>query len=151
MISHAIGQCMARADKPIRSRDGGKLLEEGWINERVNMSDWEGEENIGSVFCGSCWSEVSDMLTYGEMPGVYVQPDTGFFYVLDHLDSTLVSMDDKQLTIKFTNPTGFDACYRLLSEKREDTRTCLGVIGILQYQNIVVAAKSEKVVNFLRS
>ena len=45
----------------------GTILPPGFINERVNMSDWEGSQNVGEVFCGSCWSEVSNMLHLADL------------------------------------------------------------------------------------
>ena len=42
-------------------------MPQGFINERVNMSDWEGNEHIGGVFHGSCWSETSNLLTLAEV------------------------------------------------------------------------------------
>ncbi len=37
-------------------------LPQGFMCERVNMSDWESERCVGGVFNGSCWCEVSNML-----------------------------------------------------------------------------------------
>ena len=55
--------------------------------ERVNTSDWEHPQNpVGEGFAASCWCEVSSMLSYAELPGVYVQPDTGLAVALDHVD-----------------------------------------------------------------
>lgn len=48
-------------------------MPQGFICERVNLSDWEGEEGIGSNIFGSCWSECSNLLTLAEvvdLPGV---------------------------------------------------------------------------------
>ena len=43
-----------------------KLLE-GFVNERVNMSDWETKRKIGAVFYGSCWCETSLILSFAEL------------------------------------------------------------------------------------
>jgi hypothetical protein len=81
-ISLTMGQYISTNERPIYSRDrleescGGKgicdrserfRLPQGFINERVNMSDWEGYDRIGEVFHGSCWSEVSNLLTLVEL------------------------------------------------------------------------------------
>ena len=42
-------------------------MPQGFINERVNLSDWEDEQRIGGVFHGSCWSETSNLLTLAEV------------------------------------------------------------------------------------
>lgn len=81
-IKEAISQCMSTKERPIY--DWGlpidptlhpdcepttpKMLPEGYICERVNMSDWETERCIGGVFCASCWCETSNLLTLAELP-----------------------------------------------------------------------------------
>jgi hypothetical protein len=57
---------VSRADRPIHD-PSGRALPPGWINERLNTSDWD--DNIGGVFYGSTWCEVSLMLTAVELSG----------------------------------------------------------------------------------
>ena len=68
-ISLTISQYMSLHEKPIHSWDlpVGRALPQGFINERVNMSDWEGGSRVGAVFYGSCWSETSNLLTLAEL------------------------------------------------------------------------------------
>ena len=80
-IALTIGQYLSTDEKPIydwgltpAQRDSGDpaVLEphrtpQGFINERVNMSDWEDPQRIGGVFFGSCWSETSNLLTLAEV------------------------------------------------------------------------------------
>ena len=42
-------------------------LPQGFICERVNMSDWETDRCIGGVFRRSCWSETSNLLALAEV------------------------------------------------------------------------------------
>lgn len=42
-------------------------LPQGFICERVNMSDWESARCVGGVFNGSCWPETSNLLTLAEL------------------------------------------------------------------------------------
>ncbi len=78
-IALTVGQYLSTAEKPIHDWfvDPEKLaadpesqskhrLPPGFINERVNMSDWEGEARVGGVFHGSCWSETANMLCLTE-------------------------------------------------------------------------------------
>lgn len=65
-ITLTISQYMSTDERPIYSHDK-KKLPSGFICERVNMSDWETYSWIGSVFCGSCWCEVSNLLGIAEM------------------------------------------------------------------------------------
>jgi len=80
-IALTIGQYMSTDEAPIfdretpdniRDSDNTALLEsyrlpQGFINERVNMSDWEGDNGVGGVFNGSCWSETSNLLSIAEV------------------------------------------------------------------------------------
>lgn len=80
-IALTISQYMSTDQRPIYSWDVPKdasLLEDktirvqpeklpqGFICERVNLSDWEGERCVGGVFNGSCWCETSNLLTLAE-------------------------------------------------------------------------------------
>ncbi|MGL1892959.1 MAG: hypothetical protein OCD02_15100 [Spirochaetaceae bacterium] len=80
-ISSTISQYMSTDERPIYSWDVPKdatvhgssgikvpreKLPQGFICERVNLSDWETSRCVGGVFNGSCWAEVSNMLTLAE-------------------------------------------------------------------------------------
>lgn len=63
-----IPQCVSTKESPIRCWSQKKEpLPEGYICERVNMSDWEGQWAVGGVFNGSCWCETSLILTFAEI------------------------------------------------------------------------------------
>ena len=67
-ISYFIPQCVSTEDTPIYSwHTSPKQLPPGFINERVNMSDWEGFDRVGGVFYGTCWPETSLMLSFSEL------------------------------------------------------------------------------------
>ncbi len=62
-IAWNIPQYTSTEEVPIYSPEGTKLPA-GYSCERVNMSDWEGYDWIGSVWAGSCcWCETAAMLT----------------------------------------------------------------------------------------
>ena len=66
-IAQTIGQYMSTGQRPVFSwSDPPVAMPEGFINERVNMSDWEGFDKVGGVFGGSCWSETANLLTIAE-------------------------------------------------------------------------------------
>jgi len=73
-IARALPQCVSLPERAIHSPDG-RALPSGWLNERVNTSDWD--NNLGGVFYGPCWCETSLLLTAAELPGIYAQADTG--------------------------------------------------------------------------
>ena len=70
-IALYIPQSVSTKERPIFSRPEKSIpsqaLPEGYINERVNMSDWEGSLEVGTVFYGSCWCETSLILSFTEL------------------------------------------------------------------------------------
>lgn len=44
----------------------GEKLPQGFMCERVNMSDWETQKCVGGVFLGSCWCETTNLLILAE-------------------------------------------------------------------------------------
>ena len=61
-------QVISTPERPITARlwtDTPRNLDPGAINERVNMSGWEGLKGVGEVFPGPCWSELSFLLIPG--------------------------------------------------------------------------------------
>ncbi len=69
-IATFVPQVISTDARPVRARleDGTyKALPSGWINERVNMSDWEGAERIGEVLDGPCWCATAFLLSCGEL------------------------------------------------------------------------------------
>ena len=61
-------QVIATPERPIRATlwtTNPRNLDVGAINERVNMSGWEGAKGVGEVFPGPCWSELSFLLIPG--------------------------------------------------------------------------------------
>lgn len=108
-ISHALPQYVSSAERPIVAHDG-RSLPPGWVNERVNMADWEApERGVGEVYCGPCWSMATVLLTALEMPGVYVDPTRGVVACADHVEARI---EGEALVI--VNPTAFDARVRVM-------------------------------------
>jgi hypothetical protein len=116
-IARLIPWTVSRPDRPIHSPDG-RPLPSGYINERVNMSDWD--HNVGGVFHGSTWSEVAMLLSWVELPGLYAQPDTGLICTLDHVKATWTN--EKKIGLKLTNPTRFPAQVKIMLETSETAR-----------------------------
>jgi hypothetical protein len=110
-IAHGLPQYLSRQDRLL-----GEPMHPGWMCERVNLGDWEGAQGIGGNLFGSCWAEVSLMLTTMEIPGLYVQPDTGLFHVFDHILAETIGHDHDSLILQLSNPTRFDAEVKVLCE-----------------------------------
>lgn len=133
-IAHSLPQYLSREDRPIpglrRIPGGGPddtelvPMPPGWMNERVEMSDWW--EPTGEIFYGSCWCEVSAMLTYVEVPGLYVQPDTGLVCAIDHVTVEEIRRTEDGLEAAIHNPTPFEAVVKVLSESSARMSSPLG-------------------------
>ncbi len=131
-------QYLSRQDRPIKGWDG-KELPSGYMSERVNMSDWEGTNLIGEVLPLSCWCEVSNMLTYAEVPGIYVQPDTGFLWVADHVECSL-QQEEGVITLQIENNTTFPAVVKLFSEMSTSAVLPLGQCASITWQRLELGA-----------
>ena len=149
-IAHNLTQYVSRPDRPITSFEceGGRPLPSGWMNERVNMSDWEGKENVGGVFYGSCWSEIAAMLTCAEVPGLYVQPDTGLLCAIDHIDAEVVEQGPEYLRVRVTNPTKFPARVRVLCENSVDMKQPLPPAALWDSPQICLGAGESQETSF---
>ncbi|MDR1676079.1 MAG: AGE family epimerase/isomerase, partial [Tannerella sp.] len=116
-IAHGIPQYISRADCPIGD------MPPGGICERVNLSDWEGKDNVGSMIFGSCsWCEAAALLTVTQLPGVYVRPETGFHVVFDHVSVETVEANRNRMLLRLTNPTSFPADVTVFSESERQAR-----------------------------
>jgi hypothetical protein len=96
----------------------------GWMSERVSTTDWL--EGIGELMYGSTWAETSLMLSYIELPGVYIQPDKSLLYVIDHIEAQIIQDKPKTLVVKLSNPTPAEAKVRLYVESSEMAKKPLG-------------------------
>jgi hypothetical protein len=115
-LAHGLPQYLSREDRPIRAKEG-KPLPPGWMNERVNTSDWD--ENLGGVFCGSTWAEVSLMLTVMDIPGLYIREDLGQVVAFDHVRAEPVMQAGSFPGVRVLNPTRFACTVKVLRENAE--------------------------------
>lgn len=141
-IAHNLPQYVSRADKPVGEPPA---MRPGYICERVNFSDWEGRGNIGGSLFGSCWPEVSMLLTAVELPGIYVQPDTGLLCVLDHVEARLLGAEDEAARLEVRNPTAFDAEVRVLAESSAEATRILGQAAALRWPVLEIPAGEARV------
>lgn len=98
-------------------RDGGF----GYVTERVNIGDWEGEGGIGTIpqdDSNIAW-ENTTLFHTTENPGIYVQSDKGEITVFDHVTARIVSGDASSVTLEISNPTYRDGDISVLAETSE--------------------------------
>ena len=108
-ISKTIPQYLATRDRPIA------CLEEGWVSERINMTDWS--EGIGETNCQSNWSEVALLLTYAELPGIYVDLGKEKVSTLDHIEAKVIRSTENGIVLELYNPTKYNARVKLVAER----------------------------------
>ncbi len=116
-VAHGLPQYISRKDRPIGN------MPPGGICERVNMSDWEGKDNIGGNIFASCsWCETAVLLTVTQLPGIYVQPDKEFVAVFDNVLVEKTGSAKGKMKIRVTNPTKFVAEVKIFSESSKDAK-----------------------------
>ena len=140
-IARFIPQTISRSDRPIHANNG-KPMPSGWINERVNTSDWD--DNLGGVFFGSCWCEVSMLLTATTLPGIYARPDTGLIRCLDHVEAAWA--DETNTALRIENPTPFPARVRVMVETSVLCRQTLPPFFALTLPVVEIPAGGKSVI-----
>lgn len=147
-IAASLPQYLSREDRPIGSPDG-RAMPPGWMNERVEMSDWL--EPIGEIFHGSCWCEVSLMLTFLDLPGLHVLLDTDQVTVFDQVDVRVASTDPDRLVLEVANPTPFDARVRVLAETRAGMAMPLDRLACLDWPVADIPAGAVRLLSVSRT
>jgi hypothetical protein len=142
-LAHNLPQYLSRADRPV-----GKMPP-GWMNERVELGDWL--EPIGEIFNGSCWCEVSNMLTWVGIPGLYVQPDAGLVCAIDHIDVETTQNTRQRLAIRVTNPTKFIAVVKVFAENSAQARQMLGQNGLWNCPKVKIPPGRSTSLHFRKS
>lgn len=134
-IAHFIPQAASRPDRPVVNH-ANQPLRPGKMCERVNLSDWEGTHNIGGSIFGPCaWPEVSMMLTWLEVPGIYAVPSRNILCVSDHVNAR---MENGRIVIE--NPTAYPARVKVLIETEEMLSRPLGLYWQDQFRIVNVAS-----------
>lgn len=136
-IASHLPQYLSTEERPIRGWDGIDLLP-GYMSERVNMSDWEGADYVGEVLPLSCWCEVSLMLSYAELPGVYVDKSNGIMVVLDGVDCEWVN-EGAERRLSLSNPHENAITVKLLAEDDADRLLPLGVCPSAKWRRLELA------------
>lgn len=80
------------------------------------------------------------LLTYAELPGIYLQTDTLLVSVLDHVFCQLAKVEPDRIILAITNPTPFDARVKLFAERSADCARPLGPVALVDPLRIRVPA-----------
>lgn len=135
-IAHALPQFMSTKDIP------WPKFNEGWMSERCNMTDWL--EGTGETFAYSSWAETSLMLSFAELPGVYVNLSSGQIFCIDHVKARLLKNTKNQLIVEITNPTKYDAIVKVLAENNVKSAKPLFNNASVGWQKVELKAGEKK-------
>lgn len=120
-ISHSLMQFVSLPDRPVHTL-AGTDLPEGYMNERVQTSDWEGKETVGGFQDGSNWPEVSCLLTYVEVPGIYIDFSCALVKCSDHIRCRILERMEGKITLELMNPTHYEAVITVLADDRRNRK-----------------------------
>lgn len=139
-ISHALPQFVSLMDRPVQTL-AGRPLPLGYFNERVQTSDWEGKETIGEFLYGSNWPEVTMLLTYVEIPGIYINMENEQIYCMDHVKAEWAGENGGNIVIKIFNPTEYDAEVTVMRDNCREKK--LGKAYFAQMELVKIPAGTE--------
>ncbi len=121
----------------------------GSVSERVNLSDWEGAENIGGSIpdgdSNMAWGIVTS-LTITQNPGIYLRFDTGELFVFDNVKATIIKRDTKNITLRITNPTPYDGKISLFSEDSRMAGVVLNRYAFMKWPKVVVKSGETRLI-----
>jgi hypothetical protein len=80
------------------------------------------------------------LLSYTEVPGIYVRTDTGFVFVFDHVTARVKERARGRVVLTVANPTRVEATVRILSDTAETAVEPLRLGAVLEGQTAVVPA-----------
>ncbi len=143
LIKYALSQFVSLPDRRLDTLSGKALLL-GYINERVQTSDWEGSHTVGEFLYGSNWPETSMLLTYVEIPGVYVDLDRDVVVCSDHIEAKVTEKRQQEVVLALKNPTPYDARVTVLAEHERGGKK-LGHLYFERMEKVLVPAGKEKI------
>lgn len=114
----------------------------GWMNERVNTTDWEGDARIGEVFRGSTWAETSLLLTIAEIPGIYVDVPKKMAFSFDNLKVRYLRDTSDGCVVEVYNPTGYDASFTCFVDGAE--KNVLPMNYLFKAKELKIKSKQRK-------
>ena len=132
--AHNVIQYVGAPHNPLRH-------ESGYVTERVQLSDWEGN-NVGSVSYGDsnmAWETLA-ALTCLENPGIYLHTDDDTFLVLDHIEAKVIKRDAMGVRLTVTNPTPYPARVAIFAESAAQAKRPLGWNAFLAWPKVEAKA-----------
>jgi hypothetical protein len=144
-ITHNAPQYLPHPSKPLAE------AKNGFISERINMTDWEGVDKIGALVPMSTWAETSLMLIAVEIPGVYIQPDRNYFLAFDNIDVSMESNNNNEMLLRLTNTTPEKASVSILTENQDQSNKPLGVNALYNSNRVDLKPGETKLISFKKN
>ena len=88
----------------------------GWVAGRISMGDAMGAPGDVPAASPAGTAQAICLMAGADIPSIYVQPDTGFFFPFDHIEARLKQRNATTTVISITNPTRFEAELRVFAE-----------------------------------
>ncbi|HET6284896.1 MAG TPA: hypothetical protein VFH73_28325, partial [Polyangia bacterium] len=147
--THNLTQYSVPADGPgVRAPEPPASVAPVPVIHRVDSSAWMSA--TGEVVPASVPLQVCSMLAYLEVPGVYVQPNTAFVFVIDHVTVAIKEKTAVRLVLTIKNPTKLEASVRVVAEHSVDMTKPLGLSALFSAPLVVLAPGEEQDVVFAR-
>lgn len=113
--------------------------------ERIQPTDAEGKGQIGNFYpTQNAWTELDGLMMATELPGIYVQSDSGQLAVYDHVEATVVQRIKGMVTLKITNPTPYDADVSVFVESKKASLEPLSPTAYLTWPKVKVKAGENR-------
>lgn len=113
----------------------------GTSMERIQTTDADGKGAMGMILkTSNGWTEDCGLLMSLEVPGIYVQTDKNVLYVFDHLKAEVVHRNGKEVTLRISNPTRFDAVTTIFTEHSTQAKKPLGYCNFPNWKKVSVKA-----------
>lgn len=139
-ITRSLPQYINHPAKPIEGTNTG------WVCERVSTTDWL--EGIGEISYLSTWAETSLMLTWIEIPGIYVDLDSEKVFTFDNVDAEIIQRNQRRIVIKVSNPGPVVAQVRLLTETADQKNRPMGHNRLFSSEIISLKPGENKTLRF---
>lgn len=143
-IAHNIPQYLPHPQNPLGQAVFGRMC------ERVNLTDWEGENRIGETLLLTTWAETSLMLTTIEIPGLYVQPEKALAIAFDNVEAEIVSDSATSFAVRIYNPTALVASVVILAESSSEAMKPLAENVLLNATRERLAPGEERILTFAK-
>jgi hypothetical protein len=130
--THNLAQYLPEAPPPARADDGDSR----W--PRADTGRWL--EPAPSVVPADGVYDTIGLLSYTEVPGIYVRIDTGFVFVFDHVTARVRERMGGHLVLAIANPTRVEATLRIVSETAGGADEPLRPGAVVDAQTAVVPA-----------